>query len=298
MRPACRPDLHIPGTLLVSGGPFCIVYGFSGAQRRAWSAAGTWGFLLAGAVLLAAFVSWQLCARHPLLPMRVVGDRDRGASYLAILLSGAGMFGVFLFLAYHMQRTLLYSPVKTGAAFLPLVAVPVITSVVTANVLVPKFGAKPIVPTGMLLSGGAMAWMTTLDGNSAYAAHGMPPLLLLGFGLGMVFATAMNLATAGVRQHDADVVSAMVNASQQVGGSVGTSLLNTLATSAATSYLAGRSPTPGVIAQAQLHSYSVAYWWSAGLFAFGFLVTFLLLRPGPPRTAQTAPEESASPAAP
>ncbi|MFI0895914.1 MFS transporter [Streptomyces sp. NPDC020983] len=291
-----RPSLDIPGTLLVSSGLFCIVYGFSNAERHSWSAGSTWGFLLAGAVLLAAFAGWQRRATHPLLPVRVVADRDRAASFVAMFLSGAGMFGVFLFLTYYMQRTLLYSPVKTGVAFLPMVAVLVIASVTTTNVLVPKLGAKPIVPTGMLLAGGAMAWMTALGGNSTYAAHVMPPLLLLGLGLGLIFATAMNLATAGVQAHDAGVASAMVNTSQQVGGSVGTSLLNTLATSAATSYLSGRRPSPAAIAQAQLHSYTVAYWWSAGFFAFGFLVTFLLFRPGPPRIAEVTAEESPSPA--
>lgn len=294
--PPDRPDLDVPGTLLVSGGLFCIVYGFSNAERHAWSAPSTWGFLLTGVVLLAAFVWWQQHARHPLMPMRVVGDRDRGASFIAMFLSGAGMFGVFLFLTYYMQRTLRYSPVETGLAFLPLVALLVVASVTTTNVLVPRFGAKPIVPTGMLLSGGAMAWMTALDGQSTYVAHVMPPLLLLGLGLGLIFATAMNLATAGITPHDAGVASAMVNTSQQVGGSVGTSLLNTLAISAASSYLVGRRPTPDAIAQAQLHSYSVAYWWSAGFFAFGFVVTFLLFRPGPPRIAESA-EASAAPAA-
>jgi EmrB/QacA subfamily drug resistance transporter len=295
--PPDRPDLDIPGVLVVSSGLFCIVYGFSNAQRHSWSATSTWGFLLAGVVLLVAFVLWQARARHPLLPLRVVGDRDRGASYLAMFLSGAGMFGVFLFLTYYMQRILLYSPIKTGVAFLPLVAVLVVTSVLTQNALVPRVGAKPVVPTGMLLSGGAMAWMTGLDASSTYAAHVMPPLLLLGLGLGLIFATSMNLATAGVRPNDAGVASAMVNTSQQVGGSVGTSLLNTLATSAAASYLAGRRPSPAVATQAQLHSYSVAYWWSAGFFAVGCVITFLLFRSGAPRTAEDSPEEARAPAA-
>jgi EmrB/QacA subfamily drug resistance transporter len=294
---ADRPDLDIPGTLAVSSGLFCIVYGFSDAQRHGWSAASTWGFLIAAVVLLSVFVWWQRRALHPLLPMRVVGDRDRGASFLAMFLSGAGMFGVFLFLTYYLQRILQYSPVKAGVAFLPLVGVLVVTSIVTTNVLVPRFGAKPVVPTGMLLAGSAMAWLTGLNGSSTYAAHVMPPLLLLGLGLGLIFATSMNLATAGVKAHDAGVASAMVNTSQQVGGSVGTSLLNTLATSAAAGYVAGRRPSPAVFQQAQLHSYSVAYWWSAAFFAFGFLVTFLLFRPGAPRTAEAPADEARTPAA-
>jgi EmrB/QacA subfamily drug resistance transporter len=289
-----RPKLDIPGTALVSAGLFCIVYGFSNAETHHWGSVQTWGFLVAGAVLLLAFVLWQRRAVHPLLPLRVVTDRDRGASFLAMFISGAGMFGVFLFLTYYLQQSLRYSPVTTGLAFLPMIAVMVVTSVTTTNVLVPRFGAKPIVPTGMALSGIAMVWLTALDLNSTYAAHVLPPLLVMGLGLGSIFATAMNLATAGVQAHDAGVASAMVNTSQQVGGSVGTSLLNTLATSAATSYLVGKQHTPAAAAQAQLHSYSTAYWWSAAFFAVGVVVTFMLYRSGKPRVQAQSGESGAN----
>ncbi|MEU9947887.1 MFS transporter [Streptomyces sp. NPDC047939] len=281
--PANRPKLDIPGTVLVSAGLFCIVFGFSNAETHAWSSVQTWGFLLAGAVLLVAFAWWQTRAEHPLLPLRVVLDRDRAASFLGMFISGAGMFGVFLFLTYYLQKSLQYSPVSTGAAFLPMVAVMIVTSVTTTNTLVPRFGAKPIVPLGMGLAAAAMMWLTTLNLSSSYLAHVLPPLLCMGLGLGMVFATAMNLATAGVGARDAGVASAMVNTSQQVGGSIGTALLNTLATSAATDYMVGRKPTPDALAQAQLESYSTAYWWSAGFFAIGLLVTAILYRRGAPR---------------
>lgn len=281
--PVDRPKLDIPGTVLVSAGLFCIVFGFSRAETHPWSSPDVWGFLAAGVVLVAAFAWWQTRAAHPLLPMRVVLDRDRAASFLAMFISGGGLFGVFLFLTYFLQKSLFYSPVSTGLAFLPMIAVMIVTSVTTTNVLVPRVGAKPIVPLGMGLAAAGMVWLTALDLNSTYAAHVLPPLICLGLGLGMVFATAMNLATAGVSARDAGVASAMVNTSQQVGGSIGTALLNTLATSAATNYLVGRRPTPAAIAQSQLESYSTAYWWSAGFFAVGLLVTVILYRRGVPR---------------
>ncbi|MFI5764016.1 MFS transporter [Streptomyces sp. NPDC051563] len=281
--PADRPKLDVPGTVLVSAGLFCVVYGFSNAETNSWSSVQTWGFLAVGAILLAAFAWWQTRAEHPLLPLRVILDRDRGASFLAMFISGAGMFGVFLFLTYYLQQSLHYTPVKTGLAFLPMVAVMVVTSVITTNILVPRFGAKPIVPTGMGLAAAGMVWMTQLDLTSSYVPHVLFPLLVMGLGLGLIFAPGMSLATSGVAAHDAGVASAMVNTSQQVGGSIGTALLNTLATSAATSYLTGRKPTPDALAQAQLHSYSTAYWWSAGFFAAGLLVTFVLYRRGAPR---------------
>ncbi|MDF6043711.1 MFS transporter [Streptomyces sp. JH14] len=281
--PAHRPRLDVPGTVLVSSGLFCIVFGFSNAGSHQWSSPHTWGFLAAGGVLVAAFAWWQTRAVHPLLPLRVVLNRNRGASYLAMFIAGGGMFGVFLFLTYYLQKTLLYSPVATGLAFIPMVALMIATSMTTTNVLVPRFGAKPVVPLGMGIAAAAMVWMTSLDLTSGYVTHVLPNLLFLGLGLGMVFATVMNLATYGVAARDAGVASAMVTTSQQVGGSIGTALLNTLATGAATSYLAGRRPTPADIAGAQLHSYSTAYWWSAGYFALGMLVTVVLYRRGAPR---------------
>ncbi|MFB7555538.1 MFS transporter [Streptomyces brevispora] len=288
--PADRPKLDVPGAVLVSAGLFCIVFGFSRAETHPWSSPDTWGFLVAGAVLVSAFARWQTRAAHPLLPMRVVLDRNRAASFIGMFISGGGMFGVFLFLTYFLQKSLFYSPVSTGLAFLPMVVVMIVTSMTTTNLLVPRIGAKPIVPFGMGLAAAAMAWLTTLDLNSTYFAHVLPPLICLGLGLGMVFATAMNLATAGVAARDAGVASAMVSTSQQVGGSIGTALLNTLATSAAADYLAGRRPTPAAVAQAQLESYSTAYWWSAGFFVVGLLVTGTLYRRGVPQPRLTAEE--------
>src|SRR5205823_4538228 len=133
-----------------------------------------------------------------------------------------------------------YSPVKTGLAFLPMVFAMIVSSVIAQNKLVPRLGAKPIVPLGMGLGAAGLAWMTALDATSGYAGHVLPPLLVMGVGMGLIFAPAMSMATAGVAAHDAGVASAMVNTSQQVGGSIGTALLNTLATSAATNYLVGR----------------------------------------------------------
>jgi Major Facilitator Superfamily len=156
-KPADPPKLDIPGTVVVSVGLFGLVYGFSNAETHAWSSVGTWGFLAAGVVLIAVFAWWQTHAPHPLLPLRVVLDRNRGASFLAMLLAGAGMFGVFLFLTYYLQQSLPYSPVRTGLAFLPMVAVMIATSVTATDRLVPRLGAKPIVPVGMPLGACGMA---------------------------------------------------------------------------------------------------------------------------------------------
>ncbi|MFD5799458.1 MFS transporter [Streptomyces diastatochromogenes] len=281
--------LDVPGTLLVSTGLFCLVYGFSNAETHGWGSVATWGMLAAGAVLVAVFVWWQSRAAYPLLPLRVLLDRDRGASFAALFVTGAGMFGVFLFLTYYLQQSLGYSALKTGFAFLPMIVASSSASAVANNVLVRRIGPKPVVPLGMAIAAAGLVWMTTLDLNSRYVAQVLPQLVLVGIGLGTVIAPAMSLATSGVAAADAGVASAAVNTVQQVGGSIGVALLSTMASDAATGYLSGRNPKdPGVLAQAGLEGYSTAYWWSAAVFVVGLVVTALLYRRGVPQQDENA----------
>ncbi|MEU8652698.1 MFS transporter [Streptomyces sp. NPDC048737] len=283
--------LDIPGTVLVTTGLFGIVYGFSNAESHDWSSPLSWGFLAAGTVLLALFTWWQTRASHPLLPLRVLLDRDRGASFTAMLISSAGMFGVFLFLTYYLQLSLGFSAVRTGLAFLPMVGALMVSATLSTSVLLPRVGPKTVVPLGMVLGAAGMVWLTALGLDSTYAADVLPPLLVTGLGIGLIMAPAMSVATSGVATEDAGVASASVNTMQQIGGSIGTALLNTLAASAATSYLAGKDPSDKLTqARAALESYSAAYWWSAGFFAVGALVTGLLYRRGVPAVdADAAP---------
>ncbi|MFD5945799.1 MFS transporter [Streptomyces collinus] len=282
-RDATTAKLDVPGTILVAGGLFSVVYGFSNAETHAWGSPLTWGFLIAGGVLLAAFAWWQTRAAHPLLPLRILLDRNRGASFLAVLISGAGMFGVFLFLTYYLQLHLEFSPTKTGVAFLPMVGALMVTAQLGTTVLLPRLGPKTVIPLGFAVATAGMAWLTGIGIGSSYASAVLPQLVVIGVGLGLVMPTAMQLATGGVGAEDAGVASATVNAMQQVGGSVGTALLNTLAASAATDYLAGKDPSSRLVqAQATLESYTTAFWWSAGFFAAGALITLVLHRRGVP----------------
>ncbi|MFK0023500.1 MFS transporter [Streptomyces sp. NPDC090798] len=283
--------LDVPGTILVSSGLFCVVYGFSNAETHGWSSPATWGLLGAGTVLLAAFAGWQTRAANPLLPLRLLLDRNRGASFIAVLICGAGMFGVFLFLTYYMQESLGYSPVKTGLAFMPMVVGLMVTTPLATNVLIRQLGPKPVVPVGMGVSAVGLAWLTTLDLNSVYVANVMPPLIVIGLGIGLVMAPAMSVATSGVATEDAGVASAAVNTMQQVGGSISTALLTTLSATAATHYLESRNPkNPALLAEAALHGYATAYWWAAGFFAAGMVVCGVLYRRGVPKPdADAAP---------
>jgi EmrB/QacA subfamily drug resistance transporter len=276
--------LDVPGVIMVSAGVFCLVYGFSNAATHNWSTPSTWSYLLIGVVLLTAFALWQGRARHPLLPPRVVLDRNRGAAYLGILIVGAGMFGIFLFLTYYLQTTLSYSPVITGVAFLPMIAAVATSSNVSNIALMPRIGPRPIIASGLFLAAAGMAWTTRIGLHSGYATDILGPLIVTGLGLGLMFSTAFNVGTFGVAPQDTGVASASVNTGQQLGGSIGTALLNTIATSAAASYVAANSSgvhTAAVKAMAQVHGYTVAFWWVAGIFLVGAVLCGGLMRSGP-----------------
>lgn len=274
-----RPKLDIPGTILVSGALFSLVYGFSNAETDGWGSILTWGMLALAGVLLIAFVLWQRKAAHPLLPMAIVLDRNRAAAYISILIAGAGMFGIFLFVTYYLQTSLQYSPMQTGVSFLPMIAMLVLAAQLSTNIFLPRFGPKVLVPIGMSLGATGMIYLTHLDLNSVYVIDVLPALMILGLAMGTIMPASMQTATLGVDGQFAGVASAMVNTSQQVGGSIGTALLNTLAATAATDYIAGHLPaTAAVAAQAAVQSYAVAYWWGAGFFVFGGIVAVFLFR--------------------
>lgn len=280
-----RPRLDVPGTILVSGALFSLVYGFSNAETDGWGSGLTWGFLTAAGVLLVAFVLWQRRAAHPLLPLHIVLDRNRGAAYASVTIAGAGMFGVFLFVTYYLQTSLDYTPIRTGLSFLPMIGMLVLAAQLSTNIFVPRFGPKIMVPFGMTLAALGMFLLTNLGVHSTYAANVLPALMVLGFGMGSIMPASIQTATLGVDRGHAGVASAMVNTSQQVGGSIGTALLNTLAATAAANYLtshvAGATTTAArasVAAEAAVHSYATAYWYGAAFFAFGAILAALLFR--------------------
>ncbi|MCB0868638.1 MAG: MFS transporter [Solirubrobacterales bacterium] len=279
-----KVSLDIPGALTASLGLFGIVFGFSRAESEGWTAAVTLISLVAGILLLAAFVMIERRASAPLLPLRVVTDRNRAGSYIAVGVAGAAMFGVFLFLTYYLQQTLGFTPVETGLAFLPMIAFLMTGSVVSSTRLMPKVGPRPLVPTGMVLASLGMIWLTGVGLDSTYSSAVLPGLCLVGLGFGMIIAPSMASATLGVGAADSGVASAMVNTTQQVGGSVGTALLSTISASAVTAFASGKVPTADLAGQAAVHGYTTAFWVSAGMLAAGAVITAITLRSGAPRT--------------
>jgi hypothetical protein len=291
-----RPKLDIPGVLLVSCGVFCLVYGFSNAAAHTWATPSTYVFLAIGMALLIAFAWWQGRAPHPLLPPRVVLDRNRGGAYLSFFIGAAGMFGIFLFLTYYLQQTLAYSPLVTGVAFLPWSGCLIVMANLSTIVLMPRFGPRPLVVSGMLTASGGMAWLAQVGAHTGYTAGVLGPLILAGIGLGLVIAPVISTGTFGVAPQDAGVASATVTTGQMLGGSVGTSLLNTIFAGAVASYLAAHlaaarlTGRQGLTGLALTHGYDTGFWWIAGIFAAGAVVGGTLLRRGP--LAQSASPSS------
>jgi EmrB/QacA subfamily drug resistance transporter len=282
-----RSGIDLPGLVAGSAGLFALVYGFSNAETQSWTASGTIVALAASVVLLGAFVATESRVTHPLLPLHIVRNRARGGAYVSVLLGSAGIFGVFFFLTYYMQENLGFAPLTTGLAFLPLTGVLVLTSVTVQTRVLPRTGAKPLVMTGMALGAIAMFLFTRLTPGSTYAGGVLPGLLIVGLGLGCVFAPAIATATLGVELHETGVASAMVNTSQQIGGSVGLALLSTLSASAASSYAFTHGSLPGIAAAAAIHGYTTAFTWGAGIFVLGLLLALLILPWKTPRRACT-----------
>ena len=282
-----RSRIDLPGTLTASAGLFALVFGFSNAESHGWGSSVTIAGLAIGALLLATFVAVERRVENPLLPLRVVADRARAGGFLAIAVVGAGIFGVFLFLTYYMQQTLGFSPLVSGVAFLPMMAMIMPAGAIGQTRLLPRFGPRPLVAAGMLLSAVAMVMFTGVTPDSSYGVDVLPGLLVIGIGLGLIFAPAMDTATRGVDGPDAGVASALVNTGQQVGGSIGTALLSTLAAGATSSYAATHTAAADVAAQAAVHGYTTAFTWAAAVFGIGALMAWMLLPSG---AADVAPD--------
>jgi EmrB/QacA subfamily drug resistance transporter len=289
-----RPRIDLPGTALASGGLFALVYGFSNAETHSWSDPVTVIALALSVLLLGGFLAFERRVAHPLLPLHVVWDRARGGAYATIALAGSAVFAVFLFLTYYLQQNLGYSPLSTGLAFLPMSAMIVLTSTTVQTRVLHRTGARPLVMGGMSLGIVAMLLFTQLTPNGAYLTHVLPGLLLTGVGMGCVFAPAFSTATLGVKSSDAGIASAMVNTSQQVGGSIGTALLSTIFAGAAASFASTHARAAGLATAAAIHGYTTAFEWAAGLFAVGLIVAIFILPKDGAARARVAQEQASN----
>ncbi|MFD5655039.1 MFS transporter [Streptomyces sp. NPDC127039] len=279
--------LDVPGALLGCGGLVALVYGFSEAEPRGWTSPSVLTPLVAGVLLLTAFVWWQSRAASPLLPLRIVRDRVRAGSLATMGLATVGMFGVFLFLTYYLQVVLGYPPVRTGLAFAPISAGIVIGATQVAARLLPRMAPRTLMSSGMVLAAAGMLLLSSLTVHTQYVTHVLPALLLLGLGMGLTFMPVYATATAGVPAQDAGVASAVLNTVQQMGASLGTVLLNSIATGATSRYVHAHDPA---LDEGMVHGFAVAYRCSAGVLLLAALVAGLTVqRRTPHRAGNDAP---------
>jgi EmrB/QacA subfamily drug resistance transporter len=295
----------IPGAVLITLGLASFVYGFTrvaqasqtnaapgGSGDSGWADPRALTFIAVGALLVVAFVVFETRTRNPLLPMRILLDRNRGGAYLTSTLVGAGLIGAFFFLSLYFQQVLEYSPEAAGFASLPT-TLGVLISAGAASGLVPKVGPKPLMVLGGLLAAAGLFTMSFLDVDSGFWALAFPGQLLLGLGLGFTFVPLSNLALVGAGVHDAGVASAMLNATQQVGASIGTAVLATLSVGAITNFMtdavtSGRNPQdPALGLEAQVAGYTTAFTWAAALLVLGSIVSAVLIK----ATKEDLPDE-------
>ena len=272
----------VPGAVLATAGLVSLVYGFTEAAKPnvGWSAPRTLGFLAASVILLIAFVVLESRRRNPLLPLRVALDRNRGGSYLSFLLVGAGLFAMFLFLTFYLQAVLGYSALRAGFAFLPFSAGIILTAGVVSQ-LMPRIGPKPLMVGGLAAATLGMLYLIQITPTTSYVTHVLPAEIVMSIGLAAVFIPASSTALVGVSPHDAGVASALLNTCQQIGGSLGTALLNTLYASAVTGYIASHAKTPRqlqeVMPDAYVHGYHVAFFWGAVMLATSLAVVIFFI---------------------
>jgi EmrB/QacA subfamily drug resistance transporter len=285
----------LPGAITSTAGLVALVYGFTKASSVGWGAAVTVEFLVAGAALLIAFVVIELRSSHPLLPMRVILDRNRGGAFLSALLIGVGLFGVFLFLTFYLQITLGYSALQTGVAFLPF-TVGIIAGAGVSAQLLTRVGPRVLMFAGLLLAAAGMVLLTRIGVDTGFWTHVFPAELVMSFGIGVTFGPMSNTALVGVADHDAGVASALINTTQQIGGSLGTALLNTIFTSAVAGYITSHqhqitdpSQLPALQAVATVHSYTIAFWVSAGLIGLAAVIALILVQASREQVAASGP---------
>ena len=290
----------LPGAATVTGGLLALVYGFTKAGTDGWSASTTLELFAAAAVLLVAFVVIEYRTAHPLLPLRVVLDRNRGGSFLASLLVGTAILGTFLSLTYYFQGVLHYSALKTGFAFVPF-SLGIIAGATSASRLLPRFGPRALLTGGLLMGAAGLALFATLDVHSAYVSTVLPAEIIFSLGLGLAFVPLNSTALIGVHPEDAGVASALINATQQTGGSMGAALINTIATSATVAYVATHGRSAEALTAGAIHGYTTAFIFSAIVLALAATASFTLVRRARTATdepvAEEAPEQLALTAA-
>jgi EmrB/QacA subfamily drug resistance transporter len=276
----------VAGAVTATLGLVTLVYGLTKAAPKGlqdtahWTDPSTLVWFVAAAVLLISFFFIENRVANPLLPMRVVLDRNRGGSYLVLFITAIGLFAMFLFLGLYLQVILGYSPVKAGFAFLPF-SLGIIVGAGIAAQLLPRVGPKPLLVPGLLLASTGLLLLTRLTPQAEYFTHALGPMLIMSFGLAFVFIPISSTALHGISHDDAGVASALINTCQQVGASLGTALLNTVAVTVSAAYVTTHAAQGrGVVPTALTTGYTRAFAVGAGFLFVAAVVAMVMLKVG------------------
>jgi EmrB/QacA subfamily drug resistance transporter len=279
-----KGTFDLPGALISTAGVSSLVYGFIHAAQTSWGNTVTIGAFVIAAVLLITFVVVESRTHDPLMPLRLFRDRNRTGSYLVMLATAASLFSMFFFLTQYVQEVLGYSALKAGFAFLPVTGM-IVVSAQIASKAVAKTGPRPLITIGAVLLAAGLLWLATITPHSTYLGTLLPTMLVTAAGLGLIFVPITLTAVAGVAQTDAGIASAMLNVTQQIGGTIGLSALVTVFAAAFKSDFAAQTaklagpPTKAQAGQFTIHA--LAHGWARGflvasLFAVIALVANLL----------------------
>jgi EmrB/QacA subfamily drug resistance transporter len=275
-RSMAKSRFDIGGVVLASAGLVALVYACTLAASNGWQSAEVVALLAASVALLALFVGWEARSTSPLLPLHIVLDRNRGGAYVTVGLGIAGMLGAFLFLTYYLQVVLHFSPVRAGLAFLPMTVASQAGSWLIAARLMPRVPARALMAPGALVAAAGMALLTQLQPDSNYWTLVLPAELLLGVGTSCVMVPAFSIGTLGVDRREAGIAAATVNTFQQIGGSLGVAVMNTLAASATAAYIAV-DPGRRLRVEAIVYGYSVATEWGVAILLLGAVTAAVLI---------------------
>lgn len=288
--PRRRPaGYDVAGAVVATLGLFALVYGFSRAADAGWSATGTIASLAAGALLLALFVVIEQRATAPLLPLRIPAESTRGGSYLTMLLLPIAMYAMFLFISYYFQTTLGYSPVRAGVAFLPFPFALAMAAGI-AGTLMPRIGPRPVMVAGGMIGCVGYLLLAQLHYGADYWSGAALPIVVIAFGMGPIYVAVQTTALHRIAPEDTGVASGLINAAQQVGASVGTSLLTTVAVHVGQRYARTHTDVDHVLERASIHSYSIVFYCGAAIFALATVLMAITIRA---RAADLAAAETA-----
>ena len=284
--------LDLPGAIAVTAAMTLIVYGLSRAATHDWSDSVTVASLGLGAALLVLFLAIELRSKQPLMPLALFANRNRSGAYVLRMLAGTMTIAVLFFLTQIVQNVLGYSPLKAGLAFLPLGVGVVITAQVTSRII-GRLGPRLPITVGALAVAGGLVWLSRISDHAAYLSDIFGPLIILSVGLGLIFLSTTLVAVAGAARHESGLASAVLNVSQQLGGSIGLAVLGTVAAGVTKSNLVNVRPTHELISQAIVSGFTTAFEIGTFLALAGFVVALVVIRGRSRRPARVSLPEAA-----